>query len=101
MFIRPYFLLKTCRPTLDGERACGNGTYNRKLNFFCGWQRITKFLTWKNLQQRGWEGPGRCQLCKEDSEDIDHLFFIVLSPNSSGRKSNPLKILFRIGAGVI
>jgi hypothetical protein len=33
-----------------------------------------KILTWENLQQRGWVGPGRCQLCKKDYEDTTHLF---------------------------
>jgi hypothetical protein len=33
-----------------------------------------KILTWDSLQKRGWEGPGRCPLCKLDSETIFHLF---------------------------
>jgi hypothetical protein len=33
-----------------------------------------KILTWDDSQKRNWNGPGRCVLCKEDSETDDHLF---------------------------
>jgi hypothetical protein len=33
-----------------------------------------KLLTWDNGLKRGWSGPGRCPLCKSDSESIAHLF---------------------------
>jgi hypothetical protein len=33
-----------------------------------------KILTWDILQQKGWEGPSLCILCKRSSEDINHLF---------------------------
>jgi ribonuclease HI len=33
-----------------------------------------KILVWDNLQKRGWSGPNRCILCKEDSETTLHLF---------------------------
>jgi hypothetical protein len=32
-----------------------------------------RILTWEALRRRGWEGPGICSLCKQDSEDIHHL----------------------------
>jgi len=32
------------------------------------------FLTWDILHRRGWEGPSQCILCKNHSEDINHLF---------------------------
>lgn len=32
-----------------------------------------RLLTWEALRHRGWEGPGRCSLCKQESEDIHHL----------------------------
>jgi hypothetical protein len=33
-----------------------------------------KLLTWDNCVKRGWCGPNRCILCKNDSESITHLF---------------------------
>jgi hypothetical protein len=33
-----------------------------------------KILTWDILQQKGWEGPSLCILCKQSTEDINHLF---------------------------
>jgi ribonuclease HI len=33
-----------------------------------------KISTWDNLLHRGWSGPGRCTLCKQESEDNTHLF---------------------------
>ena len=33
-----------------------------------------KILTWKNLQKRGWKGPGLCYLCKGMRELGKHLF---------------------------
>jgi len=30
--------------------------------------------TWDNLLHRGWSGPKRCILCKQELEDITHLF---------------------------
>jgi hypothetical protein len=33
-----------------------------------------KILTWDTLQSRGWEGPGLCYLCNQESENIYHLF---------------------------
>jgi hypothetical protein len=29
-----------------------------------------KVLTWQILQQKGWQGPGRCYLCKEANEEL-------------------------------
>ena len=34
-----------------------------------------KILTYDNLQKRGFSGPSRCILCKQESEDIDHLLY--------------------------
>lgn len=34
-----------------------------------------KNLTWKNLQKRGWHGPGLCVLSGENEEDNCHLFY--------------------------
>jgi hypothetical protein len=33
-----------------------------------------KLLTWDNFLRRGWCGPNRCPLCKENQETITHLF---------------------------
>ena len=33
-----------------------------------------KISTWDNLLHRGWSGPRRCILCKQELEDITHLF---------------------------
>ena len=38
--------------------------------------RKDKNLTWKNLQKKGWHGPGRCCLCGEEEEDNIHLFYL-------------------------
>jgi hypothetical protein len=45
-----------------------------KIKLFIWLAPENKILTWNNLQQRGWEGPSRCHLCKQDSENITHLF---------------------------
>jgi hypothetical protein len=33
-----------------------------------------KLLTWDNCLRRGWCGPSRCPLCKEDQESTTHIF---------------------------
>jgi hypothetical protein len=33
-----------------------------------------RILTWEVLQKKGWQGPGICPLCRNNNEDIDHLF---------------------------
>ena len=33
-----------------------------------------RILTWDHLQHKGFQGPGRCSLCKMSIEDIPHLF---------------------------
>ena len=33
-----------------------------------------KLLTWDNFLRRGWCGPNKCPLCKENQETITHLF---------------------------
>jgi hypothetical protein len=45
-----------------------------KIKLFIWLAAENKILTWDNLQQRGWEGPSRCHLCKQDTENINHLF---------------------------
>ena len=35
---------------------------------------FNKIDTWDSLCSRGWFGPIRCFLCKEEAESIDHLF---------------------------
>lgn len=37
--------------------------------------RKDKILTWENLQKRGKHGPGRCIMCKEALERVNHIFF--------------------------
>jgi hypothetical protein len=37
-----------------------------------------KIITWKNLQKRGWVGPGFYHLCKGNQETGNHLFFTSL-----------------------
>jgi ribonuclease HI len=46
----------------------------QKIKLFLWLAAENKILTWENLQQRGWVGPGRCQLCKKDTENTTHLF---------------------------
>jgi ribonuclease HI len=45
-----------------------------KIKLFIWLAAENKILTWDILQQKGWEGPSRCQLCKHNTEDINHLF---------------------------
>jgi hypothetical protein len=33
-----------------------------------------RILSWEVLQKKGWQGPGIFPLCKNNIEDIDHLF---------------------------
>jgi hypothetical protein len=33
-----------------------------------------KILTWKNLQRRGWSGPGLCYMCRTKEDSYKHLF---------------------------
>ena len=44
-----------------------------KSNFFCWFLFSDKALTWDVLVRRGFEGPGRCYLCKLDVESNFHL----------------------------
>jgi hypothetical protein len=45
-----------------------------KIKVFIWFTLEGKIITWDSLQKRGWEGLGRCPLCKSDSETISHLF---------------------------
>jgi hypothetical protein len=45
-----------------------------KIKLFLWLSMEGKILTWDSLQKRGWEGPGRCPLCRKESESITHLF---------------------------
>jgi hypothetical protein len=45
-----------------------------KIKLFCWLIAENKILTWKNLQKRGWKGPGMCSLCKAHRESTKHLF---------------------------
>jgi ribonuclease HI len=45
-----------------------------KLKLFIWLLAENKILTWKNLQKRGWKGPGICILCKTNRESSNHLF---------------------------
>jgi hypothetical protein len=45
-----------------------------KLKLFTWLLTENKILVWDILQSRGWSGPNRCILCKEDSETSHHLF---------------------------
>ena len=44
-----------------------------KSNIYCWFLILEKALTWDILNIRGWEGPGRCYLCKGDLETNFHL----------------------------
>jgi ribonuclease HI len=44
-----------------------------KIRIFCWLCVNQKPLTWEALQNRGWQGPGRCPLCMQNSEDLNHL----------------------------
>jgi hypothetical protein len=45
-----------------------------KLNLFIWLLGENKILTWKNLQKRGWKGPGMCYLCRVKGESSKHIF---------------------------
>jgi hypothetical protein len=45
-----------------------------KLKFFVWLSVENKILTWKNLQKRGWKGPGMCYLCRLKGESRNHIF---------------------------
>jgi hypothetical protein len=45
-----------------------------KIKLFTWLVAENKILTWKNLQKRGWVGPGICFLCKGSRETGKHLF---------------------------
>jgi hypothetical protein len=45
-----------------------------KIKLFAWLLAENKILTWKNLQKRGWKGPGLCYLCKNMRESGKHLF---------------------------
>jgi hypothetical protein len=45
-----------------------------KLKLFVWLSVENKILTWKNLQKRGWQGPGMCYLCRQQRETINHIF---------------------------
>jgi hypothetical protein len=45
-----------------------------KIKLFFWLVAENKVLTWKILQQKGWQGPRQCYLCKEANEDTNHLF---------------------------
>jgi hypothetical protein len=49
-----------------------------KLKLFTWLLTENKILVWDILQRRGWSGPNRCILCKEDSETSHHLFVSCL-----------------------
>ena len=44
-----------------------------KAKIFCWALFSGKSLAWDTLIRRGWEGPGRCHLCKSDFESNLHL----------------------------
>jgi hypothetical protein len=45
-----------------------------KMKLFIWMVSENKILTWDMLRRKGWYGPGIYFLCKNNSEDIDHLF---------------------------
>jgi hypothetical protein len=47
-----------------------------KIKLFLWLAVNNKIATWDNLLHRGWSGPGRCILCKKETEDCNHLFII-------------------------
>jgi hypothetical protein len=45
-----------------------------KIKLFIWLLEANKVLSWKNLQKRGWQGPGICIMCKNHSESTKHIF---------------------------
>jgi hypothetical protein len=56
------------------RRAIWKWKIQLKIKLFIWLAVEGKILTWDTLQSRGWEGPGLCYLCNQESENIDHLF---------------------------
>lgn len=47
-----------------------------KCNFFLWLVAQKKWLTWDNLQRRGFQGPSMCSLCIRHEENVSHLFLL-------------------------
>jgi hypothetical protein len=56
-----------------GEGCCGPGTV-LETKTICVASVENKILTWENLQNRGWQGPGMCYLCRQQRETNNHIF---------------------------
>jgi len=41
-----------------------------------------KNLTWEVIQRKGWQGPGRCQMCHSEVEKNAHMFFQCVASSS-------------------
>jgi hypothetical protein len=53
-----------------------------KIKLFTWLLAADKVLSWKNLQKRGWQGPGICVLCKNHGESTKHIFLTCLFSRS-------------------
>jgi ribonuclease HI len=65
-------------PTTDGVEApwllsLWKWSIPLKIRLFCWLCVKKKPLTWDVLQNRGWQGPSQCPLCKIETEDLNHL----------------------------
>jgi hypothetical protein len=65
----------------------GNSTQNKVVHLV---GTEDKFLTWDTLQQKGWVGPSRCQLCKIDNESISHLFIHCIFSKTTWARINSI-----------
>jgi len=45
-----------------------------KINLFCWTLAHINILVGENLKKRGFLGPFRCALCRQEEESLDHLF---------------------------
>lgn len=73
-----YSTLINQKPEL--EQDCWFGVFWKvdvpiKMIIFLWLVRYDKNLTWRNLQRRGWQGPGLCLLGGSHEEENSHLFY--------------------------
>jgi hypothetical protein len=56
------------------KKALWNWNCPLKIKLFTWLMVENKILSWENLQHRGFNGPGICNLCKMQTESTHHLF---------------------------
>jgi len=73
------YYFKICQKEVQSSKNCWSYNFWKinvpiKIIIFLWLTWRNKNLTWTNLQKKNHHCPGICYLCKENSEDNDHLF---------------------------